>query len=229
MLKIAHRGASGYAPENTILAIKKGFELGANAVEFDVHLCKTGELVVIHDETTERTANVKGVVSKMTLSELKKLNVGAGEKIPTLEEVLDVCKNKTAFIEIKAVKTGIKTAKIVDEYVNKKGFNNNKLIIASFNLDELSKIKKQYPKVLIGATFEDYDFKLDQAIKQAKELRAYSLNLSMKCINKESVKAIKDEGMKIFVWTARSKQHVQYLKKFDIDGIMCDYPDLLND
>ncbi len=108
-LVIAHRGASGYAPENTLASIRKGLDMGADMVEIDIHLSKDGEVVVIHDATLERTTDGTGKVQSKTLEELKKLNAGSWfgkefsqEKIPTLKEVIDLMDGKALLlIELK--------------------------------------------------------------------------------------------------------------------------------
>lgn len=102
MLRIAHRGASGYAPENTLAAFKKALEFDIDVIELDVHLTKDNHLVVIHDKTVNRTTDGKGKVADKTLAELQKLDAGNGEKIPTLQEVLDLVNRKALVsIEIK--------------------------------------------------------------------------------------------------------------------------------
>ncbi|MEM2795626.1 MAG: glycerophosphodiester phosphodiesterase family protein, partial [Thermofilaceae archaeon] len=99
---VAHRGASGYEPENTLRSVRKALEMGVDAVEVDVRLSRDGVPVVIHDETVDRTTNGSGRVSDMTLKELKRLDAGAGEQIPLLEEVLEVVKGHAPlFAEIK--------------------------------------------------------------------------------------------------------------------------------
>ncbi len=118
MLKIGHRGAMGYAPENTLGSFAKALELGVDGIELDVHVCKSGEVVVIHDERVDRTTNGKGQVKEMTLKELKELDAGKGERIPTLEEVLDFV-DRRAFIdiELKAEGIGNSVADIVRKYI----------------------------------------------------------------------------------------------------------------
>src|SRR5690606_9559351 len=109
VMVIAHRGFSGAAPENTLAAFRKGIEIGSDMIELDVHLSRDGELVVIHDETLERTTNGKGRVADNTLMELKDLDAGSsfapqfsGEKIPTLIEVIELAKGRVLVnIEIK--------------------------------------------------------------------------------------------------------------------------------
>ena len=100
---IAHRGASNVTPENTLKSFKKAIELGADYIEFDVHRTKDGEIVIMHDSSTFATTGHKGSIRRMTLEELKELDCGEGEKIPTLQEVIDLAKGKIGLqIEIKA-------------------------------------------------------------------------------------------------------------------------------
>ena len=106
LLKISHRGACGYEPENTLASFKKAIEINADMIELDVHVCKTGEVVVIHDEKVNRTTNGKGYVSQKNLESLKKLDAGKGKKIPTLIEVLDLVNKRVKVnIELKGKKT----------------------------------------------------------------------------------------------------------------------------
>ena len=84
VVKVGHRGAAGHEPENTLRSFRRAMELGADMVELDVHICGSGELVVIHDETVDRTTDGTGEVAKLTLDELKTLDAGRGERIPTL-------------------------------------------------------------------------------------------------------------------------------------------------
>jgi glycerophosphoryl diester phosphodiesterase len=112
VLIVAHRGASAYEPENTIRSFDNAFQLGADFVELDVRLSKDGSLVVIHDEAVDRTTNGSGLVRDLTLSELKLLDAGKGEKIPTLEEVLELFSEPEHkfFIEVKEPGVRGKTA-----------------------------------------------------------------------------------------------------------------------
>lgn len=89
MLRVGHRGARFYAPENTITSFRKALELGANAVELDVRKTKDDHIVVVHDEDVKRTTNREGLVRELTLKDIKSLSIEGDEKIPTLEEALD--------------------------------------------------------------------------------------------------------------------------------------------
>jgi glycerophosphoryl diester phosphodiesterase len=101
---IGHRGAAGHAPENTLRSFHKAVELGADMVELDVHLCATGEPVVIHDDTVDRTTDRSGRVRDLSLDELKALDAGDGERVPTLVEVIDEMSGRAALnVELKGL------------------------------------------------------------------------------------------------------------------------------
>lgn len=106
VVKVGHRGAAGHEPENTLRSFRRAMELGADMVELDVHLCGSGELVVIHDETVDRTTDGTGEVAKMTLDEMRALDAGKGERIPTLQEVIDLATGRMDInIELKGLGT----------------------------------------------------------------------------------------------------------------------------
>ena len=93
ILKIGHRGAKGHVVENTLASIQKALDFGVHGIEIDVHLCKSGELVVFHDFTLDRITNGSGEISAFTLSELKQFKIEDKFEIPTLEEVLNIINN----------------------------------------------------------------------------------------------------------------------------------------
>ena len=118
ILLIAHRGANKIAPENTIKAFQKAIDLKADYVEFDIHMSKDGKIVIMHDENTARTTGHKGIIREMTLAELKKLDCGEGEKIPTLDELIEIAKGKISLqLEIKAPGTAKKIVDILRKAV----------------------------------------------------------------------------------------------------------------
>ena len=141
--RIGHRGAAGHAPENTQASFRKAIELGCDMTELDVHVCASGDVVVIHDETLDRTTNGKGNVSDHTLTELKQLDAGKGEQIPLLQEVLELLKDRIMLnIELK----GLGTAEPVYKIVKKTGWSNQDLTVTSFNRDMLTEYKKPRPR-----------------------------------------------------------------------------------
>jgi len=114
MLKIGHRGACGYEPGNTLRSFRKAIELNVDMVECDAYLTKDNRVVILHYSDVSKTTNGKGQVKDLTLKELRKLNAGKGEKIPTLEEVIKVCRNKCKLnVEIKKMNSAKKVAEII--------------------------------------------------------------------------------------------------------------------
>ncbi len=149
-LVVAHRGASSLAPENTMAAVRKALELNVDIIEIDVHRSYDGELVVIHDDTVNRTTSGKGRVKDFTLDELKKLDAGRwfklsfwGERIPTLREVLEETKDKTVLlIELKGERTEVRTVELVREL----GME-DQVIIQSFDFQQVQKVKQKAPEI----------------------------------------------------------------------------------
>ena len=147
---IAHRGASAEAPENTLAAIQMAWQLGADAAEIDVLLTADGELVVIHDETTLRTGGVDWAVARHSLAELKTLDVGtwksprfAGERIPTLAEVLDIVPSgKRLFIEAKCGPEAIPELK---RALGNARTSREQTVLISLNLDTIVAVKQALP------------------------------------------------------------------------------------
>ena len=170
----AHRGASGYAPENTLEAFRLAMEQGADGIELDVHLTKDGEVVVIHDETLDRTSDGQGKVRDYTLEELKKFSFHnhiekyKGVQIPTLKEVLDLVENSSMKVNIE-LKTGIywyegieeKTMEIVK---NKK--MEGRVIYSSFNHYSIQKILEQDIHAETAYLFSDVTLNMEKYAKE---------------------------------------------------------------
>src|SRR5690606_39020303 len=131
--KIGHRGAKGDLAENTLESIRKAIDLKVDSVEIDVHLCKTGELVVIHDFTVDRTTNGEGEVSEKTLDELRSLLIEGKYRIPLLTEVLDLIEEKCRInIELKGNNTAAETSRIIRDYVTGRSRSYSDFIVSSF-------------------------------------------------------------------------------------------------
>lgn len=222
---IAHRGASGYEPENTLASFKKAIELGTNGVELDVYVLKDGNVVVIHDKTVDRTTNGSGYVTEKSLLELKKLDAGNGEKIPTLKEVLDLVNRKvTVHIELKGKDTAIPVSTIIREYVKNKKWKYSDFYVSSFNHSELKNIKKLIPQVKVGALIvgiiKNYDL-------YKKDFGAYSVNIWYPFVGKPVVQKAHNKGLKVYVYTVNSYKDIEKMKLTGVDGIITNYPDRL--
>jgi glycerophosphoryl diester phosphodiesterase len=219
VLRIGHRGVAGHAPENTLASFRKAVELGCDMTELDVHICASGEVVVIHDETVDRTTDGKGLVSELFLAELKRIDAGEGEEIPTLEEVLEILMDKIMLnIELK----GLGTAKPVYELIKKHGWRNENLTITSFNWDMLSEYKQLDPVARIGVlTFKNHN----EAMKFAESIKAYSINPYHMILQGKYVEEAHSKGIKIYPWTPNKPNEIKKALEKGADGIISDYPD----
>ncbi len=225
MLKIGHRGAMGYEPENTLLSFQKAIDLGGDMIELDVHVCKTGEVVVIHDDNVDRTTNDKGFVAKKTFKELKALDVGKGQKIPTLQEVLELVDRKAKInIELKGKGTVQSVSDIIEKYIREKGWSYDDFLISSFHRYELQRINKLNPKIKIGILITRTVIGLE---KFAAKVNAYSVNARIGLVNRDFVNKAHEKGLKVFVWTVNDYKDIERMKSSEVDGIFSDFPDRL--
>jgi glycerophosphoryl diester phosphodiesterase len=224
LIKIGHRGACGYEPENTLRSFARAIELNVDMIEFDVMQCASGEIVVIHDETVDRTTNGHGKVCDLTLDDLKKLDAGDGEKIPTLEEVLDLVNKRCKVnIELKGLGVAQKVNLIIEDYITKHGWTYDNFLVSSFEFNEIKDFKQYNTQVqteLLFYEFTDY-------IKLAKEFDCNFIGLDKNLVNKEIVDDAHKNKIKILVYTVNEFADIQYLKKLGVDGIFSNYPDRL--
>lgn len=224
MLKvIGHRGACGYEPENTLRSFAKAIELGVDMIELDVYTLKDGKTVVIHDDKVDRTTDGKGYVLDKSFDEMRSLDAGKGEQIPTLEEVLDLVDRRAGVnIELKGVGTAKSVVNIIDKYKKEKGWADEQFLVSSFNHHELNTFKKLKPEINIGAL--TVGIPIDYA-KFGEELAAYSVNLCIEFINSEFVSDAHNKGMKVFVWTVNDLDDIERMKNLNVDGIFTNFPD----
>ena len=219
MLKVGHRGARAYEPENTLRSYRRALELGVNAVELDVRMTKDGEVVVIHDAEVDRTTNGKGLVSQLTLQEMKQVNTEKDEKIPTLEEALDFLDKKVkVLIELK--ETGFEEK--VLRTVQKNGLEEN-VVIVSFLEDALRKVKELNEKVETGLIY----VKHKNPVKTASDLKASYVLPLYRFTHTADVQKAHQNGLKVIVWTINKPEEVADYVKKGVDGITSDLPDIL--
>ena len=215
MLKIGHRGAKGYATENTIASFQKAIELGVDMIELDVHLSKDGIPVVIHDETIDRTTHYSGFVNQFTAEFLQSIGV------PSLKDVFDLVENRCAInIEIKVF---VATKPVLEVLKNTK-FPQEKIIISSFNWDVLNVCHSEGENISLGFLTE---LSIEEALTFAKKINAYSINPYFKLLNPENVKDIHQNGFKVFPWTVNNPDDITFVKSLKVDGIISDFPDRL--
>jgi glycerophosphoryl diester phosphodiesterase len=219
-LKIGHRGAKAYKPENTLssfdYALKSGF---LNAVEFDVRKTKDDKLVVIHDAKVDKTTNGKGYVNELTLSQIKQLNAN-GEKIPTLEEVLDFLDKKCDKILVELKEVGYEE-KVLKE-IEKRGLKDRTIII-SFHEEALNKVRELDSKIETGFIYVKYK----NPIKKALELKANYLLPLYHFVHSADVKKAHENGLKVIIWTINKREEALTYKEKGVDGIATDKPEVL--
>ena len=223
--KIAHRGASGHAPENTLLAIEAAIRIGATAVEIDVHRCLTGEVVVIHDPSVDRTTSGKGDVAKTALTVLKELDAGQGQKIPTLREVLDLVNRRCPlFIDLKAPDVAMPTAELVTYYNKHKGWQHSEMIIISSYRQLLVQIHQKFPKIPLGVSIKEVPESLAAC---AEFTHSTYLLPAAECLNDALVEDARKRRVKIIAWTCNDAESIASARRFGVDGIMSDFPERL--
>lgn len=230
---IAHRGFSGKAPENTLAAFRMAAGLDIDGIEFDVQLTRDNRVVVIHDETLERTTNGKGFVKDHTYDQLKELDAGSwfskefeGERIPLLEEVLKFVRGYGFFINIE-LKTSIFEYQGIEKLVldSIKGFGMEKrVIISSFNHYSLKRFreldKKVKTAVLCGGI-------LYEPLEYLRSIGACAIHTHLYNVNESLVSYSKQDNISLRCYTANDEQEMLRLIKLGVNGIFTDYPDLL--
>jgi len=225
LLKIGHRGAKGHIAENTLESIQKALDFGVDAIEIDVHKCETGELVVIHDFTLDRTTNGSGEIAKKSLAELKALKVENKFRIPLLTEVLDLIEEKcTINIELKGLNTATATSEIIKKYIAERNWKYEDFIVSSFQKNELFQMRKLDENVLLGILSKA---SVTEAIALGKLLKASAIHPSLGIITRDNVKASHEAGFKVNVWTVNEPEHIARMQEFGVDGIISDFPDRL--
>ena len=222
-LIIGHRGAKGHAIENTLTSIQKAIELGVDGVEIDIFRCLSGELVVFHDKSVEKLTDGRGFIEQLTLDSIKKLNISGLEKIPTLNEVLDLVNGEIILnIELKGLNTSFLTHQLLNSYFNLTNWEPEKIIISSFNWNELRAFYQLNKKVRIAILTKGDPI---EAIPIAKELNAFSINPNYVFLTKLNAAKIKNENISIYTWTVNQIKDINRVKRIGVDGIITDYPE----
>ena len=229
MLICGHRGSPSNSPENTLASFKIAIDAGVDMLEFDVHKCKSGEIVVIHDKDISRTTNGFGKIADLTYNELQEFDAGNGEKIPLLQEVIELCEknNIIALIEIKAGDAAIPIAEFIKNHVASGKNTYDKLVVISFQPEILLDVKSIDLNIKIGLTFKD--IKIDILEKTIEKLQPYSVNPCIDSVTKEMVDIARKNGLRTFSWTVNSISQYQKARALGADAIMSDFPEMMID
>ncbi|MDF0534077.1 glycerophosphodiester phosphodiesterase [Shewanella yunxiaonensis] len=221
MLVFAHRGASGYAPENTIKAMLLALELGADAVELDVHSVE-GELLVFHDRQLAHKSSGSGLIHRKSLQEVAELRVG-GEVIPTLRQVLQALDHRLQVnIELKGIGCVAPFLKQYPSYLSELGYQPEQLLISSFNHPYLRQVKQQFGQAHVAPLLASIPEDLAAC---ASTLDAVALHLDINFISHQLLADAHQRGLKVHVYTVDDIDDIRALKQLGVDGIFSNFPD----
>ena len=228
VIVVGHRGAMGHALENTVESVQKAIELNVDGIEIDVFKSKTGELVVYHDPFLTRLSNSNAFIEEISLDSIKKVKLVGGLSIPTLNEVIDIIpENIFLNIELKGENTAIETNKVIIEYINRSNFTPSSFIVSSFRWDELVEFRNTNKDVPI-AILVDSLYKIDIAIKLAKEINAFAINPNNEFLTKEIVKKVQSFNIKVYPYTINDLSSIKRMKSMGVDAIITDFPERIN-
>ena len=223
LLVIGHRGAKGHIAENTLPSIAKAIELGVDGVEIDIFKCASGELVVFHDKTLEKLTNATGYIEDLELDSIQQIKVLNYYRIPTLSEVLSLINGRIFInIELKGSSTALKTDELLKTYLGSKNWSSEKILISSFNWDELKIFRQKNQEIPIAILTEDDPL---DAIPIGIELKAIAINPDYKTLNSDNIRKIKKAGFKIYPWTVNKIEDITLIKSLGVDGIITDFPE----
>ncbi|MGU5791864.1 glycerophosphodiester phosphodiesterase [Aeromonas hydrophila] len=219
---IAHRGASGLAPENTLKAIRLALALGAGAIEIDVQLAD-GELWVFHDRRLERCTDGGGVLTAQSRAYLASLDAGEGEGIPTLWQAMEAIAGQAELhIELKGAQTADEVARLTRRAEAELGFAPTQWVVSSFHHPELARFAALRPDIRLGALTSTIPLTL---AKFAAELGAWSLNCDVDFVDDSLVQDAHDRGLKVLVYTVDEPADQAMLAAIGVDGIFTNRPD----
>jgi glycerophosphoryl diester phosphodiesterase len=226
---VAHRGASGHAPENTLASFRKAVELGARFIETDLQLSRDARFVAIHDDTLERTTNGHGSVHDFTLADLRQFDAGswfgsefAGEKLPTIEEILHFAREHDVvfYLELKPGETWGSEHALVGSL--RDAGEAARVIVLSFDGSTLAAVRRLEPNVMTGLLMDSY---APDAVEHAVSVGARQLALHGTLITSELITQAKRRDIQVVAWTINHPSHMQSLIQAGVDGVITDYPD----
>lgn len=220
-LRMAHRGARGYAPENSLEAFAKAIELNCDGIELDVQLSADREAIVMHDDTIDRTAQGTGRVSDFTSSELQGIKLrDSSEHISTLADVLAFIDGRCLLnIEIKAP---LALPAVLNAIDRAKNWSRSQFLISSFDLPLLLDVQRAAPDLKLGALTEEH---IDDAFGFAAAHGLYSVHPEHNLLKADDVLKIQSAGLRIFAWTVNEHADINRVRLLGVDGIISDFPD----
>jgi glycerophosphoryl diester phosphodiesterase len=227
-LNLGHRGASGSAPENTLAAFALAREFGADGIELDVQFSQDQQLIIIHDDTLDRTTNGHGRADALTLAELKTLDAGrwfntkfADERIPTLQETFELFKGTTFYLNVEIKSDGdTRLADAVVACVQRNDMS-EQVILSSFDQAMLRRVRHLAPALRIGFLYSKPD------ALQTLDFAPAALHPHWKLIHAEFVQQAHTRGQQINLWTVNETDDLRRMVVLGVDAIITNYPERL--
>jgi len=238
---IGHRGASGHAPENTLAAFRMAADLGARAIETDLQLTRDGRLVIMHDDTLQRTTSGRGAVTAKTFEELRRLDAGswfperilrksrsarrfAGERVPSIEEVFELAAARDIglYLEMKAP-CAPEAAEAVVAAIRAAGAAARSTVIC-FDADVLKRVRAMDPAVAVGYLFSG---RLRDAVARAESAGARTILPRRDRVTPKLIADAGRRGLQVVTWTVNDPKQMKRLMALGVDGIMSNFPDRL--
>lgn len=219
MLRIAHRGASGYELENSMKAFKKAIAIGVHFVEVDVHITKDKKFVAYHDYNLSRCANSDKQINELTRSEIDKyVRLSNGETIPHIEEVCELfCEHGiTGIFDLKDDDIAVELYHVIREYMNP-----DKIIIGSFFHRQIREVKIMHPEALTCIMMEAYPVGLATYLE---EMKVDYAAMGFPSICQELIDEIQKAEVKVLIWTLNEVRDIEKIKNFSVDGIISNFP-----
>ncbi len=231
-LILAHRGASGYMPENTMEAFELAVKMGADGIELDVHFTSDGEVVICHDPKIDRTSNGQGLILDYTLAELKAMDFGyhfydgqrKGIKIPTLDEVYELVAPYDMLVNVEIKSADPQMIKACDTIAKRHGMK-ERLIYSSFDHFQIKRMKELDPNAFIAPIYSinmlnPWNYCLD-----INAGAAHPKQTQIKLID-DYVKNCHDRGVRVHTWTVNTEEDMRFLLDEGVDAIITNYPDV---
>ncbi|GAB3796520.1 glycerophosphodiester phosphodiesterase [Virgibacillus kimchii] len=249
-LNIAHRGASGHAPEHTLVSYQMGEDMNADYIEIDLQMTEDGTLVALHDEDISRTSDREGAVKKMVIDEIKALDVGSWFneenpdlaqpvfnqiEIPTLEEIMETFgHDANYYIETKSPDLYPGMVEELLEVLHRHGLigkdiPEGQVIIQSFDKSSLLEVKEQESSIPLIKLLNYQDTEAGLSERGLDEIKSYAVGVGVNhaALTKELVEKVRGEGLLIHPYTVNEKQDMERLISWGVTGIFTDYPDRL--
>lgn len=228
-LVIAHRGASAYEPENTLRAFDLAIKQGAQMIELDLHLTRDGRVVVIHDATLDQTTDLKGRIDQLTLDQVKRADAGKGERVPTLEETLDLTRGRARlYLEIKDPRAADQTLRLIRDRRCQP-----EVMLASFDLKLINQLGRQVRDIGLGVILGSSSLNPVARWREAfpwvalREINYHVLCMQVELCFRYLSRRVKSDGKKLYVWTADREDQFERMVALKADGIVTNVPDRL--